>query len=196
MTVNHRRDVLDIIEGLSAQIRDLQGSRSLAQRLDSKVLTATTPSIVLTVPSGAAYSTLRVAWTGRGDTSAAATYMCVRINGDATSSYLWQINQSNGATDSSANSGATDNQVKIGTVPGATATAGYFGAGEFTIPNAAGSTFKVASGHSASFNATNSGYSGTYGGLWLNAAAITSITLLPLFNNLVAGSSATLYGLP
>ena len=77
----------------------------------------------------------------------------------------------------------------------ATATAGYLGSGEFTIPNASGSTYKVATGHSTSANANNNGYSGTYGGLWQNTAAVTSVTLLPLAGQLVAGSSAYLYGM-
>lgn len=166
------------------------------QLIAKSVLTGSASSIPLSVPSGPAFSVLRVAWTARSDNAGFATYMCLRLNGDSGNNYLWQINQVNiASTAGSGNSGALTSLIQIGTMAGGTATSGYLGSGEFTIPNAAGNTYKAPEGHSTSTNSTTNSYSGTYGGLWLNTSAVTSITLLAGAGNLVAGSSAYLYGM-
>lgn len=201
MTANHSRDTLDDIARLAARVRDLEASRSLGsiQRLDSKTLSVAASSLpALTVPSGSAYSTLRVAWSGRSAAGGTADYMCLRLNGDTSSShYVWDFNQSNGATNSSAGSGGTDGHIRVGTLAASGATAGYIGSGEFVIPSANGTTaFKAPTGFSNSANASNNAFSGTYGGLWLSTVAVASITLFALNGNLAAGTTATLYGLP
>jgi hypothetical protein len=166
------------------------------QRLDGRVLTAGAASITLSVPAGASLGVLRVAWTARSDTASAATYMCLRLNGDSGNNYTFQLNQANAnAASTGGNSNGLVGVIEIGTMAGATATAGYLGSGEFTIPNASGGTYKTAEGFSNSANSSTNGYSGTYGGLWQNTAAVTSITLLPLAGSLVAGSAAYLYGM-
>lgn len=165
------------------------------QQIAKTVLGGTASSIPLTVPTGPAFTTLRVAWTGRSTSAGTADYMCLQLNGDtASTSYLWEFNQSNVAADSSTGSGGTVNHIRVGTIAGSAATSGYLGGGGFEIPNAAGSTFKVASSFSNSQNAANNGFSGTYGGLWVNSSAVASITLFALSGSLAAGSSATLYG--
>lgn len=186
-------DLLTRVRTLEQQIAQL----TAGAMLDQKVLTAPSPSIGLAVPSGN-FGTLRVAWTARSDyISGAATYMCLRLNGDSGTSYVWQINQANNTTSGPGNSGGATSLIQIGTMAAATASAGYLGSGEFIIPNATGSQFKAPSGYSTSMNATTNGYSGTYGGLWLSTAVVTSITLFAKDgNNLIAGSSAYLYGMP
>lgn len=168
------------------------------QRIAQKVLTVSQSSIVFSVPANPAFSTLQVSWTARSDFANTATYMCVQLNGDSGSHYLWQINQANNAsTAGSGNPGALTTLIHIGTMAAATATASLFGNGEFVLPNASGtSTYKLASGHATSFNAVNNAYAGAYGGIWENTAAITSVTLFAESGNLVAGSSAFLYGMP
>lgn len=165
------------------------------QKIAEQVLTGSTASVTFSsLPQ--AFTSFRVIWSGRSDNASGATYMCVRFNNDSSNSYLWQINQANNnSLTGSGNSGGTVGQIQIGTIAAATATSGYFGSGEFTIPNATGSQYKAPTGYSTSMNATNNGYAGAYGGLWLNTAAITSITLLPLNGNLVTGSSMALYGM-
>lgn len=169
------------------------------QRLDRKVLTATTASITLNVPAGGLFTNLRVRWTGRSTTAGTADYMCARLNGDAgATSYVWQINQSNVATDTSAGSGGATDRIRVGTLNGSAGTSGYIGSGEFVIPDAAGSNFKAPAGYSNSANSPTNAYSGTYGGLWLAVPSVpvTSITLFPnaVSASLTAGSTATLYG--
>lgn len=160
-----------------------------------QVLAASAGSITFSgVPQ--VFSALRVVWSARSDSGIPATYMCLRLNGDTTNSYLWQINQANGATSQSGNSGPSlVSMIKMGTMAAATATAGYIGAGEFVIPNPGGNTYKAPSGSSNSAASNTNTYSGAYGGLWVNTAAVTSLTLLPEAGNLVAGSSAALYGM-
>lgn len=164
------------------------------QLIAKTVLGASTASVTFSsIPQ--VFTTLRVAWTARSDTALAATYMCLRLNGDSGSDYTYQINQANAnAATGGGNSNGTVNVIEIGTMAAATATAGYFGSGECLIPNASGSAFKAVSGHSTSTNSTTNAYSGTYGGLWLSTAAVTSVTLLALAGNLVSGSSVALYG--
>lgn len=164
------------------------------QLIAKTLLGSTQPSIPFTVPTGPAWSVLRVAWSARGDNASPATFMCVRLNSDSTNNYVWQENQTHNATAGGGNSGAATNLIEVGTMAAASAASGYIGSGEFTIPNASGTTFKGVSGHSTSMNALNDGYSGTYGGLWAQSVAVSSITLLPLNGNLVAGSAAYLYG--
>lgn len=166
------------------------------QRIGQKLLTASAPSITLPVPAGPAFSTLRVAWSARSDYSGgSATYMCLQLNADtATTHYDWQINQASGATMSPGASPSAVGQIEVGTMPAATATSGYVGGGELTIANASGATFKAVSAHSTSMETTTSGFSGTYGGNWLQSDPIASITLLPLLGSLIAGTAAYLYG--
>lgn len=166
------------------------------QRIGQKLLTASAPSIVLPVPTGPAFSTLRVAWSARSDyAGGSATYMYLQLNGDTNAShYDWQINQGSGTVTSPGASPSAVAQIEVGTMAAATATSGYVGGGELTIANASGTTFKAVSAHSTSMESTTSGFSGTYGGDWLQSVPISSITLLPQFGNFVAGTAAYLYG--
>jgi len=165
------------------------------QLIGKKALTAATPSITLPVPAGPAFNTLRVAWNARSDSATTATYMLLQLNGDTNAAhYDWDDNQASGATPGPAASPGTVSSIQVGTMAAATATAGYLGVGELVIPNAAGANFKGISAHSTSMITSSSGYSGTYGGLWLSTAAVTSITLFPLAGNFAPGSAAYLYG--
>ena len=143
------------------------------------------------------FTALRVIWSARSDNSNPATYMCVRLNGDSSSGdYEWQINQANNSSMAgSGNPGSTVSLIQVGTMAAATATAGYFGGGEFTIPNPGGNVYKNGAGYSNSMNSTSNGYSGTYGGQLLSTAPVTLLSLFAEAGNLVAGTSATLYGM-
>lgn len=196
MSANHHRTVLDDIDDLKRRMRELRAQLALpSQRLDSQTLTAAGP-ITLTVPPGSSYSALRVIWRARGDTSGAAIDFVMQLNGDTASHYLWQINQANGATASPANSGALVAFIQIGTIPAATAGASFFGTGETVVASPASTTaYKACSGHSNAVTSTTMGFAGTYGGLWESMAAISTITVKAKSGNLVAGSTATLYGI-
>jgi hypothetical protein len=166
------------------------------QRIGSQTLAAPgTITIPVPAAAAAAFSTLRVTWAGAGTTAGTATYMCLRLNGDSsTSSYVWQFNQASGTAQSSIGSSGTAAQIQIGTLAGAGGTAGYLGSGEFTIPNPGGSAYKAPAGISNSSNSPTGTFSGSYGGQWLSTAAVASITLLALSGSLTAGSTATVYG--
>jgi len=187
------QEILETDTGLTAQWNGtswVYGPQLIAKRL----LGSTTASITFSVPSAPAFSALRVAWNARSDNASPATFMCVQFNADTGSHYLWQNNQAHSATIGPGNSGAATTLIEVGTMAAASATASYIGGGEFVVSNASGTAFKAVTAHSTSMDAANDGFSGTYGGLWLASAAITSITLLPLNGNFVAGSSAYLYG--
>lgn len=165
------------------------------QLLYRQTLSALGSAITLPVPSGGHFNNLRVIWTGASNSGGTATYMCCRLNNDSSSSdYTWQFNQASGTTQSSAGATATDSEIRVGTLAEAGGTAGYLGGGEFVIPNATGSTYKVVTAYSNSQNGVTSGFSGTYGGLWPFTAAITSVQLVAASGSLIAGSTASLYG--
>lgn len=165
------------------------------QKIGGQILTGTTASVTIPVPANT-FSALQVTYSARSDFANTATYMDVRFNADSANDYVWQINQANNATMGPGGSGAATNIIKAGTMPAASATANFFGAGEFVIGNPNSSVFKPISSQASSMITVSNSYSGTYGGLWESTAVITSITLLPDSGNFVAGSQISLYGIP
>lgn len=187
------QQILETDTGLTAQWNGtawVYGPQLIAKRL----LTATTASITLSVPTAPAFSELRLAWNARGDNASPATFLCVQFNADTGSHYLWQNNQAHSAAAGPGNSGAPTISIEVGTMAAASATSGYVGGGEFVVSNASGTTFKAVSAHSTTMDSTTDGFSGTYGGLWLASVQISSITLFPLNGNFIAGSAFYLYG--
>lgn len=163
------------------------------QLIYKTVLAATTASIPVTIPA-AGFSTLRVVWSASCNDATSASYLTLQLNGDTGTNYLYEYNQINTATPGGGNSGGVTDRIRVGTMPASAATSGYFGSGEFVIAAASGSTYKAVNGRSTSVTSTTAGFSGTYGGLWLNTAAITSLTLLSPSGSLLAGTSISVYG--
>lgn len=163
------------------------------QLISQQTLINPAASIAVLIPA-VGFSTLRVVWSGLSNDTGSATYLGVRFNGDTGNNYLWQYHQINTTTTGGANSGGVTDRIRVATMPAASATANYVGAGEFVISNASGSTYKATSGRSTAITSTTTGFSGTYGGMWLSTAAITSLTLLPLGGSLLAGTSVSVYG--
>jgi hypothetical protein len=82
-------------------------------------------------------------------------------------------------------------------IPGANATAGVAGLLDVTIPNYAGTTFQKVglwrSGYMDGATAAADSLTNAVMVAWRNTAAITSITVIPVAGNLVAGTTAYLY---
>lgn len=163
------------------------------QLIATTKLAAPAASIAITVPAG--YSSLMGVWGARSSQASAVVNMVIRLNADTGNNYLWQEVQVENTTVTGANSSGVTSFIQIGIAPGASATANYYGAGDFTIPAPGGALFKTVIGKSFGIDSTSDSFVGTYGGQWLNTAVITSVTLIATAGNLVAGSQFSLYGL-
>lgn len=159
------------------------------------VLSASQPSITLAVPTG--FNRLKIRWRARSDQATTAEQLYLRFNGDTSSDYLWEVNQANNTSVAGTTSGGTATSIQIGTIPCASATAGYFGSGEGTADGVSTTStgFTTYQGSGCGFVTSTSMYNGTYSGQWNQSGAVTSVTIYPSSGNLVAGSSLSIYGL-
>jgi hypothetical protein len=153
-------------------------------------------SASVTFSSIPAFNHISVIWKTRASDANPAEQIFLRFNGDVASHYLWELNQANNAgAVSGGTSGALVAQIQIGTIPAANATAGYFGSGQFTVAYFNDTTnFTTVQGTACAFATTTNMWSGTYSGLYNQAATITSLTLFAASGNLVSGSRFSLYG--
>lgn len=148
----------------------------------------------LTVNITGTWNYLDVEWYGRSTNNTAAASLYVQLNGDTTSSYLWEQVETNNSTTTPTPSGATDTVMHLGTMPAATATASYAGAGAFSIAGASSSLFKVVTSRAAGHTGLTNVRLGIYAGQWNKAAAVTSVTLMPSAGNWDVGSMMSIYG--
>lgn len=144
------------------------------------------------------YAHLLLAVYGRSDQAAATIESSLlRLNGDATANYDYQILHGN-ASSALAIEGFTVSSINIGNVPAASAGANLFGCQLVFLPHYAGSTNnKVVNVLSSSKVGTTTSLMDTSvsAGFWRSSAAITRITLLPASGNFIAGTRVTLYAL-
>ena len=162
------------------------------QLLGSTILAAPAASIPITIPPG--FNHLHGIWTGRQDSGSGGAFCFLRLNGDAGNNYTFQKVYGSGAVTTSANAGGGTNGIHIGVVPCSGDTANYFGTGSFNVGNASSAVFKPVSGHFAGMVSATNGYAGESGGIWVLTTVVTTVTLVPLSGNLVAGSSMSIYG--
>lgn len=157
-------------------------------------ITSTTAQVTINIPTG--FPRVKVHWRARMSDAVAAEQLYLQFNADSANHYLWQVNQANNTTVAATTSAAAVAQIQIGTVTGNSATATYFGSGEFTIDGVSDtSNFKTAQGTGAAFASTTNMWSGTYGGQYLITGTISSFTLFGQSGSFLAGSLVTAYGL-
>jgi hypothetical protein len=180
-------------DGTTVHAADLNGN--LPVLLASSVLVAPAANIPLAIPAG--FNRIKVYWRVRASDGVPAEPLYLQVNGDTGNDYLWEVNQANNATVAGTTSGAATGHIQIGTIPAASATALYFGSGEFTLDGASDTTnYKTITGSGSAYASTTNMWAGVYGGQWLSAAAVTSLLLFPgNSSNFVVGSSASAYGL-
>jgi len=134
------------------------------------------------------YTDLQVLVSGRTDGS--GNGINISFNGN-TSNYSNRAVQGNG---SNVSSYGTYNR-NAGMINDSSQTASVFGSTVIYVLNYAGSTFKSYSADSASEHNSSTSYLNLVAGLWSDVAAITSLTISPMFGNFVYHSSASLYGI-
>lgn len=145
----------------------------------------------------ASYTDIVLYVSGRTTLNVYRDDMFFRLNGDSTTSYLYNFIRrfENGSLEQSNNTG-TYNHGAIFSISGASSTGSSFSNVKLTISNYAGSTLKSYMLESAMGNLSVNSDLYINAGLWNNTAAITSITLASLNSTpFVTNSSATLYGI-
>ena len=145
----------------------------------------------------ATYEHLMLFWTARG-TDAGNPDLNMRFNGDTGANYDREAVAGVGASPASAPSVGQTSIVSIGSLPGSGAAAGRVASGMIVVPAYRRTTFdKTGFGLLDDIRATGGGNEVVQftGGIWLNTAAVTSLTLLASTGNLLTGSMFSLYGL-
>jgi hypothetical protein len=144
----------------------------------------------------ATFAHLMLVLFARGDTAASTTPVLMRFNGDTTAQYMFQLMFAS-ATTVGASEGLTQTSIQAGVMPANTAGASEFGECDITIAHYTTANLKASNSRYGLRTASTTGtlITGASSGSW-NGSAINRITLLPAAGNFVAGSRATLYGLP
>lgn len=146
------------------------------------------------------FAHLMVVLEARGDTAGNLVSACVRFNNDSGASqysYAAILNTSASADGTLDN---TSNTLGLlGAVPAAAAAAQLAGTTSFTVQRYAGGTLlkRWLAQYGTQYASTTGAWQmGLTSGFWNSSAAITRVTLFPASGNFVAGSRATIYGLP
>ena len=100
-----------------------------------------------------------------------------------------------GSGSASSSGTATGTSVFAGFIPAVEATASTFGSGGLYIPNYTAAVNKSVSTDSVLERNNSLAYQQIIASLWSNSAAITSVKLSANVSNLIAGSTASLYGI-
>lgn len=169
---------------------------AIQQGAPTQILVAPAATVTLAVPAGA--NSVMVKWKARASDAVAAEQVLLRFNADSTAGhYLWEKNESNNTGSVSGQQGGSTTQtsIQIGTMSGASATANYFGSGDFIVDGVNDATnFATVSGKGGCFATNANMWSGTYNGQFLVQAAITSMTFSTQnSSNFVAGSRFSIY---
>lgn len=147
----------------------------------------------------ATFRSLAICLTGRTD--GASNFLCRFNNDSGASQYTWEVGAALGTVVSGCvpTENLASSSMLIGNVAFNTSTAGAVGSYFLVIPMYAQTVFhKTLLAFGGYRRLTTTGEIGvnTSFGLWQSTAAINRVTILPASGNFVAGSGATLLGLP
>jgi hypothetical protein len=167
-----------------------QLNANMPQLLSSTVLTVSQPFITAAIPTG--FNHLEGVFTTRKDVGGGGAFCWMQFNADTAAHYQWE----NVVGGVAGNSGASlVTIIQMGLCAGASDTTGYFASGKFSIGNVSSTAIaKSMVANSALACSGSTYYTATHGGVWNQAAAITTVTLLPDAGNFVAGSALSIYG--
>lgn len=145
------------------------------------------------------FAHLRLVLSGRGDNATANIGVQIRMNNDSGANYDYQVFRAAGTTLTGTEFFA-QTSIQVANIPGSTATANFFGVCTIEIPGYTGATgFKpiVATNYQQQGSSAGQTITQVLGGSWRSAGvAINRLTVFPAAGNFIAGSRATLYGLP
>lgn len=125
---------------------------------------------------------------------AAGTRM--RINGDTGANYFYKVLEAFSGTGRQSYSSNSDTSVQIGGLPTNSNTASVYGNNIVYIPNYTSSSQKTISGDSVTeYDSATLGVLNIQTGRWTGTSAITSLNIYATSGNIMANSTATLYGI-
>lgn len=140
------------------------------------------------------YTNLSLKWHARGDNAIAGEQIYMQINGQTGSNYVFEKMEANGTSSITPTQG-TAAQAQIGTIPGASGSAGYFGGGNLEMPGAIdGTNYGAFISTGGATPSPSTGFAGVYVGMLAIAGAVSTIKLFPASGNFIAGSRFSLYG--
>lgn len=140
------------------------------------------------------YKHLQVRGVVRGNAGAATDSSLLRFNSDSGSNYTYHNLSGNGATAGSAGI-APYSAIRFPECPGDTATAGMFGVVVADVLDYASTTKYKTTRVLGGNDRNGSGQVEVDSGVWMNSAAITTMTVVPVFGTLLAQySTFSLYG--
>lgn len=181
--------------GLLAYAQTSYINGHLPQLLSTLTLGSTATSITYNVQTP--YPRILFTWAAAGSGAAGAITLNMQFNGDSsTSHYAQTMNENNVATVTGATSNPTSSgAIKLGVVPCA-GTADYWASGLALIADAnQAGHYPTLSSFGTAWQSGTTAWVGVYGGMYLQAVQISSITILPANNSLAAGSTFSFYGL-
>lgn len=184
------------MDGLSAgaygDVQYILGN--FVQPVGSVTLAVAAANVTYTVVN--AFNRVWCTWRAASSFAATNETIAAQFNADSGSHYLWQDLQGINSTAAGSSPGAATTSIVVGQVPGASATANYFGSGDFLVDGCNQSaSFMTTQGTGTTFISTSSTINGVYSGQYNVLAKLTSITLIPGAGNFVAGSQFTFYGM-
>ena len=167
-------------------------------QLANSTLAVDTASIDFQSISGSWAHLMLVAYLRCSGAGLTITTTSLRFNNDSGANYDRQRLYGN-AAGAIATESFAQTSAYFGSIPGATADPNVFAAYTLFIPHYANASNNKAFLSSCAVKGSASAgllLSESIAGFWRSNSAITRITLIPFSGNLVAGSRATLYGLP
>jgi len=141
------------------------------------------------------YAHLQIRGIGRVDRAGYAQNGCrIRLNGDSNSNYAFHQLYGNGSSIGSEGY-ASQTEMNLGELPSVLAASGIFGAVIVDILDYSNTSKNTTIREIGANDRNGAGQIGYNSGLWLNTAAVTSITLLETASNWVQYTNFALYGI-
>lgn len=155
-----------------------------------------TGTVTITPPTSG-FRDLWIKVYGRGDAAALTVIVRVQFNGDTTAAhYTWSNIAATGASPSGSVP-TSDSSIAVGVIPAATATALLPGQIWIEIPEYLNTSFARTLASRLHMQTGGTGFEiASFDGNWINANAITSITVSLSSGNFVSGSRVTTYAIP
>lgn len=146
------------------------------------------------IPQG--YEHLQIRAIGRSSRSSGVSQFKLNFNGDTGTNYSDHYLLGSGGAAAAGHDGVSQTFIWANPIAGSTATANIFGVGIIDILDYSNASKYKTIRNIGGYDENGGGYVALTSGIWMNTAAITSITLGDAYGfNLATYTSAALYGI-